>query len=398
MNLHEPLVFELGPEFAKVRFMKTITTITLLLSFNAFSQTRSQIDLKTICHNKTEASAESQDARAVSLKKMMLAQKEMIVVDNGFCFEYLKQQTEIATQAAIINLEKGLRLEATNDCLSKDQEDIGNGILGDKWKIRLYASHSFTNYFKSDITFKSSRYNVEIKDYEWAERSSRHFFNPKTFLAKGHNPFQIIDEPSNTFTVSIEKNGHEFFLSAFHPKFYQKEDQVKYMKGTIDGTPVDGVAPINKPFDGYNQTPGESELIRNQNTYGQMNFEVGYGHRFKLLDSDFGSISYIPSIGMGIMIGNNYNVMIKEDTWWDFEDHSDGFKLQGVGGSIKNRVELNTKNEKFGLFYENKIAYFHQEHGFFDGTQTYNLGLNSNNIGLKFMVYNPNKKKSVPRR
>jgi hypothetical protein len=372
--------------------MKTITAAAILFSVNAFSQSMSKLDLKTICLGKQDVSnSESTEARAISLKMMMLDEKKLVVADKGFCNEFLKQQAEIEVKETISSIENGVKSEVTNDC-TKDENNK------DKWKIRLYASHSFTNYFNSDITFKSSRYNVEIKDYEWSERSSREFFSPKTFLAKGHNPLQIIDEPTNTFTVSIEKNGNEFFLSAFHPKFYQKVDQVKYMKGTIDGTPVDGFAPINKPFDGYNQTPGESELVRNQNTYGEMNFEVGYGRRFKLLDTDFGSISYIPSIGMGVLVGNNFNVMVKENAWWDFDEHSEGFKLQGVGGSIKNRVEFNSKNERFGLFYENKIAYFHQEHGFFDGTQSYNLGFNSNNVGLKFMIYNPKNKKSLPRR
>lgn len=374
--------------------MKIITTIALLISFNAFSQSINQIDLKAICQGKDIAPGnETPEAREASLKMMMLDQKELMVVDKGFCPEFLKQQAEIQVQETISTLEKGLSPESTKECSEPPKIEK----YEDKWKIRFYASHSFTTYFNSDITFKSSRYNVEIKDYEWAERSSREFFSPKTFLAEGHNPFQIIDEPTNTFTVSIEKNGNEFFLSAFHPKFYQADNQVKYMKGTIDGTPVDGFAPINKPFDGYNQTPGESELVRNQNTYGEMNFEIGYGRRFKLLDTDFGSISYIPSVGVGVLIGNNYNVMVKEGGWWDFEEHSEGFKLQGVGGSIKNRVEFNTKSERFGLFYENKIAYFHQEHGFFDGTQTYNLGFNSNNIGFKFLINDPKKKKSRPR-
>jgi len=114
----------------------------------------------------------------------------------------------------------------------------------DKWKIQFYASHSFTSYFDTDISFLSTRYNVDIKDYTWAERSSRHFFLPETWKKEGNNPFQWIDEPTNTFTVSFEKDGHEFFLSAFLPKFLQGEDQNKYVQGTIDGVEVDGCQDI----------------------------------------------------------------------------------------------------------------------------------------------------------
>ena len=263
----------------------------------------------------------------------------------------------------------------------------------DKWKIRFYASHSYTTYFNSDISLKSSRYDIEIKDYEWAERSSREFFTLAEWKKPGSNPLQMIDEPTNTFTVSIEKNGHEFFLSAFHPKFLQASDQVKYVKGTIDGTAVDGVVPINKPFDDWDQVPGESELVRNANTHKQMTYELGYGYRFKLFDSKLGSMSFIPSIGVGVMAGENRSTVIKPNQWYEFDDYKDNQYIQGFGGSVTNRIEFNSKKEKVGIFYENKLGYYHQNHGFLDGKQSYNIGFMGNSLGIKVMIYNSNKKK-----
>ena len=40
-------------------------------------------------------------------------------------------------------------------------------------------------------------------------------------------------------------------------------------------------------------------------------------------------------------------------------------------------------------FYENKLGYYKQEHGFMDGTQKYDLKFQGNSFGLKFMIYNP---------
>ena len=40
----------------------------------------------------------------------------------------------------------------------------------------------------------SSRFNITISDYEWMERGSREFFLPETWMEKGHNVAQIIDE------------------------------------------------------------------------------------------------------------------------------------------------------------------------------------------------------------
>lgn len=341
--------------------------LIFLIAIPSFAQQNlSILDLKTIC--------EGRGRDEFSYKKTKLDQKDLMIVDGGFCAVYLEQQEEIKKY--------------------KDEKPASE----DKWKVRLYASHSFTTYFNSDVSFRSTRYNVDIKDYKWAERSSREFFNPKTWMEEGNNPAQILDEPTNTFTASIEKDGNEFFIQAFHPKFLQQKDQISYMQGTIDGTWVDGYYPVNKPFDGYDQVPGESELVRNENTYRQMSFEIGYGHRFNLVKGKLGSITYVPSVAVGVMVGNNYTVMIKENEWWEFDGYQDPYKIQGFGGSLTNRIEFNLPKERFGIFYENKFSYYHQKHGFLDGTQKYNIMYMGNSVGMKFMIYNPKNhtKKAVP--
>ena len=257
-----------------------------------------------------------------------------------------------------------------------------------KWRLRLYLSHSFTIYYNTDIKFSSSRYNIEIKDYQWIERGSRDFFQYKKLTEQRNNPLQMIDEPSNTFVLSIEKNSHEIFLSVFHPKFLQNPEQIVYMKGTIDGVEVDGIYEINRPFDGYNQFPGEMELVRNENTHREMLFEIGYGYRFKLLDAKIGNITYVPSMGLGLSCGKNLIVVVKEEDWWNYDKYRQKSEIQGFGGSLTNRIEFNPKKERFGIFYENKLSYYKQNHGFMDGNQKYNLKLIGNSFGIKFMIYN----------
>jgi hypothetical protein len=332
--------------------MKSMITLSLMFSFLSLpALAQEKKDLLSICQGKNTP-------------------ENLIIFDQGFCAEYKKMRIEEAA-------------------LKGKPDDTYYFTPQDKWKLRLYASHSYTTYFNSDVTFQSSRYSVEIKDYEWAERSSREFFEPQTWAKEGNNPFQMIDEPTNTFTLSLEKNGNEFFISAFHPKFLQAPDQIKQMKGTIDGVAVDGIYDVNKPFDGYDQTPGESELVTNRNTHKQMTFEVGYGHRFTLIKGKFGNISFIPSIGLGVMVGENVSVMIAKDQWWEFDEVQDNYGIQGYGGSITNRLEFNTRKERFGMFYENKLGYYQQNHGFMDGTQKYNVGFMGNSVGIKFMIYNP---------
>lgn len=80
----------------------------------------------------------------------------------------------------------------------------------------------------------------------------------------------------------------------------------------------------------------------------------------------FGNITYIPSVAIGMMSGRNYTAEYKEgEEWWE-NGHQEKYKIQGFGGSIQNRIELNSRSERVGLFYENKISLYHQKHGFLD--------------------------------
>ena len=273
------------------------------------------------------------------------------------------------------------------NCYSQYKINTINKI-DDKWRLRLYLSHSFTKYYNTDIKFSSSRYNIEIKDYQWIERGSREFFSYRKWTEQGNNPLQMIDEPSNTFVLSIEKNSHELFLSVFHPKFLQNPDQIVYMQGTVDGLEVDGDYNINRPFDGYNQSPGEMELVRNENTKSEILLEIGYGYRFKLIDDKIGNIAYVTSMGLGLSFGQNLVVVVKEGDWWNYDRFKQKPEIQGFGGSITNRLEFNTSKEKIGIFYENKLSYYKQNHGFMDGNQKYDLKLMGNSLGVKFMIYN----------
>ena len=133
-------------------------------------------------------------------------------------------------------------------------------------------------------------------------------------------------------------------------------------------------------------SPGDMTLVRNQNTAMEMMFEVGYGRRIKLLNGKAGSLVYTPSVALGVTTGRNISILRGAG---ELEHYTDKFKIQGFGGSITNRLEYNLPKERFGIFYENRLSYFHQKHGFADGTQEDDLKLMGNTVGIKFMIYNP---------
>lgn len=348
--------------------MKNWPILMLFFSVSIFAQGEGkQIDLQAICLGENDV-------------------KDLVIIDNGFCNQYLKLESEDLADELLITLDEVGNLGMFSGC--DDTEIAASSFLNkksDKWKLRLYAGHSSAEYSATNLRIKSSRYDILIKDYQWAARSSDSYFNPSVMAEAGNNPAQAIDEPSNTFTASLEKNGHEFFISAFHSKFFQKENQLKHVQGTVDGVPVDGIIPIDQEFLG--------KLKGNENTHRQYSIELGYGHRFKLMSGKLGSLSFIPSLGLGIMAGHNLSlVALDEDD--GIEQERENYKVQGIGGSITNRFEFNSPKERIGVFVENKLAIYHQKHDFMDGAQEYDLAFISNSVGIKFMIYNPNNRRA----
>jgi hypothetical protein len=353
----------------------------LIVQSGALAQTAAQMPasggIRTICA-KTSPTSASPESAPIRAMLMTIDQQPLHVLERGFCQAWQQMNRETMMPNPYANARPGIQQPLTSN--------TSNSVNVGGWKLSIYAGHSFTSYFHSDIYLKSSRYDLHIQDYEWAERGSRKYFLPKTWKQPGNNPFQFIDEPTNAFSLCLEKSNHQFCLTAFHPKFHQADHQNKYMVGTIDGTAVNGVAPINKPFDGYDQVPGESELARNQNTHRQMSYEIGYGYRIPLVNSRYGNLSYIPSVGVGIMMGENLSIVVKEGEWWEFDEYQDRTRVQGFGGSVGNRIEYRTPKGNFGVYAENRIGYYQQQHGFMDGIQKYNLGYSSNRVGLVFTI------------
>ncbi len=286
--------------------------------------------------------------------------------------------------AIIQDTKEGAQLYDNGLCNAFKYSDKKRKQVQDvKWRLRFYASHSFTTYFSTDIKIRSSYFNVEIEDYEIVERSSREFFTPKVWKQDGHNPFQLLDEPTNTFILNFEKDKNEVFISYFHPKFLQDNYQIAKIKGQIAGINVDQESSISA----YSSEPANMRLVRNANTYMQVEFTAGYGRRFDLLaNSKWGTLSVTPSIALGLMTGKT-NSVVRDQVTGDLIYYIDPYKIQGFGGSIKTRLDWRTPRERFGLFYEMKYSLFSQNHGILDGRQTYYLKYGSNNFGLSFNIY-----------
>tara|TARA_R110000868_G_scaffold269233_1_gene528584 strand:- start:715 stop:1878 length:1164 start_codon:yes stop_codon:yes gene_type:complete len=263
---------------------------------------------------------------------------------------------------------------------------------GNTWQVRFHFGNSRTFYGNTDMHLRSSRLNVVINDFEFEERTSASYWNPANW-GNFEDGFKWIDEPTNTFALTIEKKNNVFFITAFHPKFLKKKYQTKHVQGTVDGVEVDQVMPINEEFDGYNNEPGQMHLTRFENTHRQMDWQIGYGRRFVIFDTDrAGKLSYIPRADVGITSGQNKSVYVKEGEYWIHEEAQDRERVQGVNASIGHRVEY--QRGQVSVFADQKLTVSKLENGFMDGRANFNMHYMPVTIGVGIDLF---KVKSKPR-
>jgi hypothetical protein len=259
-----------------------------------------------------------------------------------------------------------------------------------KWIFSFHFGFSRTFYDNTDMKLKSSRVDVLIRDFEIDERTSANFYNPQNWES-AMDSLRWIDEPTNHFIITAEKNNHSIILSIFHPKFLKQQYQQKHVTGIVDGVAVDEVMHINEPFDGYNNQLGEMYLVRFENTHLQMAWEVGYGYDIKLFNSSkLGTLSIRPAVFVGMMSGQNLSVYTKPGEYWDYDDGVDKHQIQGM--LLSGQVRLNYRIQNFNLFIDGKYSKASLKHGFFDGTAEYDLSYKAITFGIGY-TFNPRKKK-----
>jgi len=291
-----------------------------------------------------------------------------------------------------------LDLQKMNTCSSIKQMAAANPLPieivkkdsdGNTWKIRFHFGFSRTSYANTDMHLNNSRLNVVIKDFEFDERTTADAYDFRKWNKPLHFT-QWIDEPTNTFAFSVENKNNVFYLTAFHPKFLKTKYQDKHVTGVVDGVAVDRVMPINEEFDGYNNQPGEMHLTRFENTHKQMDWQIGYGRKLVIFENPkAGKLSYIPRVDVGLTSGQNRTVYVKKDEYWEFDEKEDKHRIQGVNASVGHRIEY--ERGKVGMFVDQKVTVSKLQHGFLDGTASYNMLYSPITFGLSFQIYQQKK-------
>ncbi len=254
---------------------------------------------------------------------------------------------------------------------------------GNPWKIRFHFGFTRTNIRPTDVTIKSSRVNTVIKGFEFSERTSAQHYDPRTWEHL-QDAARWIDEPSNTFTLSIENKKNAFYITAFHPKFLKTYYEIKDDKGVryepatehlSNGTPVS-----------YGAIPDGQAGVEIQNTHLLMNYQIGYGRKFTIFDSPkSGKLVYAPHVDAGVTIGGARSIYIVKNESW--EEHRDPMGLQGLNATAGHRLEYQIG--KVAMFVDQKYTKAQMDHSFLDGTASYKLDYSTVTFGVVVDVFTP---------
>jgi hypothetical protein len=322
----------------------------------------------------------------ILLNTLAFAQEETRTMDidlTSFC----KDDSELSHESTI-NTEKERTCQQIRELEGKDIAPIvldKKDEHGNSWKIRFNFGFSRTDYAPTDLHIKSGVINIVVKDVEMHERTSNSYYNP-TNWTELQNAAQWIDEPTNTFTFSLEKNKNIFYLSVFHPKYLKS---VVYSTKEVNGSPEYTVSPIGES-DSFSQTiPEGNNMLYLGNTHYNMIWQVGYGRQFVIFDTKkAGKLSYTVKGDVGINTGKARSVHIIPGVAWN--DYYDDHKVQGVNASIGHRLEY--QRGRVSLFIDQKTIYSKMQHGFYDGTVNYNLRATPTTFGIGIDVFTKKKK------
>lgn len=257
-----------------------------------------------------------------------------------------------------------------------------------RWKFRFHFGFSRTDYMPTDLHINSSFGNVVVKDVEMFERTSASHYNPANWDSFGES-FKWIDEPTNTFTFSLEKNKNVFYLTVFHPKYLKS---ILYKKTVVDGEDQFEFSDIEEASDFSQDIPEGHGMIYLGNTHKNLITQIGYGRMISIFETPrFGRLTFIPRFDVGVNTGQARSVhIVRGERWDDFNEGKMG--LQGYNASLGARMEY--QKGKFSMFVDSKVIYSKMEHGFFDGTVKYDLISTPITFGVGIDVFSGKKKKN----
>lgn len=316
---------------------------------------------------------------------------------------YAGETIEVEVSLDEICSDEAINVDTEEFCQNLVQELDGEKPIkleqkddnGNTWIFNISAGYTRTKYFNSDVHFQNSRINANVDNFDWKERTSFDYFSPEKLKGKG-NTFRFLDEPTNAAFLSAKNGKNVVTVSMLHHKYLKQIGQVKHVTGTIDGVEVDRDMMINQIDDYQNDPhdPGQMYLWRFENTWNQTTVQVGYGRELNMLKKGKFSITYTPSVNIGVISGQTYSSYQSQEDYWSSDAVQDKWRIHGMTLSQENRFDA--KYKKVGIFVDQKLIVTKVKNKFVDGTATYNLMYVPITVGLTVDINGKKNKTNSP--
>ncbi len=232
--------------------------------------------------------------------------------------------------------------------------------------VRFHFGFARTTYQPTTLTVNDSQMHVVIKDFKVMEITSAICYSPEDWKKSG-NPLEWIDEPTNLFDLSVEKDNNVFYVTIFHPKYLKPRTEQAQVTGVIAGQQVMRQMEINSSDV---QNPTSLHISEFQNTHLQVDWQIGYGRKLKIFDAGkWGELSYTPHVHVGITTGSTNVIMVGTDG--SLQQRIAPNEIQGYNISVGHMLQYEIG--RVDLFVDQKFTYEHLRSTFMDGTAQYDM-------------------------
>ncbi len=218
------------------------------------------------------------------------------------------------------------------------------------WTVQIHGGFARIHYFPADVNVNATGLKVVLKHFQFQERTSANAYDPTTWTGL-ENAFQWIDEPTNAFDVDLKNGKNVIFIGIIHPK---------YTTGMIDPNAI-------TPQGGNG---GTAKILNFQETYQNVNAQVGYGREIILFHHDrAGKLTYTPSVRVGVTTGATYYEAV--DATGQQLSKQEPFEVQGMNFSLANRLDY--QKGRVILYIDQTFTTAHVKTQLMDGTIEYQL-------------------------
>jgi hypothetical protein len=240
------------------------------------------------------------------------------------------------------------------------------------------------------VSLQTNDFDVTIHNIKPDERTSMKFY--RVWERPIEDALRWIDEPTNTFILTLEKGPHEIGLHVFHPKyvFYNSglgihtENEYR-VSGNINGQDVDEFMRLRVGPDEYDPDAPQLLFHRYENSHKYMNYSLRYAYQMPLLQkSKFKGLSYTAGATLGLVTGfSNSSYAPNNEYYGSVNPKHKKAKIMGAGFGLLHRLMWTGKKDKFGIFLENQHSFYKLNYDFVGGkakhslrSQTFTLGIN----------------------